>query len=122
MRTSSSFGNKTLKWSLRTCIKRQSFCKNTKKFCAVAETAKKGGYDYFTTTLSISPLKDAERLNSIGGRLAEEYGVQFVYEDFRPLFRDGQDFAREHGFYMQKYCGCVFSEEERYLKKTKIIP
>jgi len=54
--------------------------------------------------------------------VAEEYGVQFLYEDFRPLFREGQEFAREHGFYMQKYCGCVFSEEERYLKANKIIP
>ena len=48
--------------------------------------------------------------------------MAFYYQDFRPLFRAGQDFAREHGFYMQKYCGCVFSEEERYLKANKIIP
>jgi predicted adenine nucleotide alpha hydrolase (AANH) superfamily ATPase len=55
-------------------------------------------------------------------RAAAEYGVDFLYRDFRPYFRDGQTFAREHGFYIQKYCGCVFSEEERYLKKSKIIP
>jgi len=53
---------------------------------------------------------------------AEAYGVEFLYRDFRPYFRQGQDKARELGFYMQKYCGCVFSEEQRYLKPGKIIP
>ena len=55
-------------------------------------------------------------------RAAAEYGVAFLYRDFRPYFKAGQEKARELGFYMQKYCGCVFSEEERYLKKNKIIP
>ena len=55
-------------------------------------------------------------------RLGEKYGVAFLYRDFRPYFKDGQNFAREHGFYMQKYCGCVFSEEERYIKAKKLIP
>ena len=49
-------------------------------------------------------------------QLAAEYGVAFLYRDFRPGFREGQRQARELGFYMQKYCGCVFSEEERYAK------
>ena len=61
-------------------------------------------------------------LREVAERAAAEYGVEFLYRDFRPYFRDGQAFAREQGFYMQKYCGCVFSEEERYLKKNKIIP
>ena len=55
-------------------------------------------------------------------KAAEEYGVQFYYQDFRPMFRDGQARARELGFYMQKYCGCVFSEQERYQKPSRIIP
>ena len=50
-------------------------------------------------------------------RLAREYGVQFLYRDFRPNFRAGNQKARELGFYMQKYCGCVFSEEDRYEKQ-----
>ena len=54
-------------------------------------------------------------------RAASAYGVEFLYRDFRPYFKAGQEYAREHGFYMQKYCDCVFSEEERYLKSTKII-
>ncbi|MBQ1183780.1 MAG: epoxyqueuosine reductase QueH, partial [Clostridia bacterium] len=50
---------------------------------------------------------------------AEKYGVQFLYRDFRPYFKEGQDKARELELYMQKYCGCVFSEEDRYSKAKK---
>ena len=87
-----------------------------------AKTAKAQGFDGFTSSLFISPYQNHSLMMDVAQRAADEYGVQFVYEDFRPLFRDGQDFAREHGFYMQKYCGCVFSEEERYMKANKIIP
>ena len=48
--------------------------------------------------------------------------MQFLYRDFRPYFRAGQERARELGMYIQKYCGCVFSEEERYRKAKQIIP
>ena len=58
----------------------------------------------------------------VANRAAEAYQVAFCYRDFRPLFKDGQAKARELEFYMQKYCGCVFSEEERYLKPSKRIP
>ena len=51
----------------------------------------------------------------------KKYGVEFLYRDFRPNFREKNKEAREKGFYMQKYCGCVFSEEERYIKRGKII-
>ena len=51
--------------------------------------------------------------------MAGRYGVTFLYRDFRPGFREGQAKARELGLYMQKYCGCVFSEEERYAKQIK---
>ena len=61
-------------------------------------------------------------VREVAERAAAEYGVGFLYRDFRPYFKDGQTFAREHEFYMQKYCGCVFSEQERYLKPKKIIP
>jgi len=87
-----------------------------------ARTAKEQGFDAFTSSLFISPYQNHNLMMEVAQRAAEEYGVQFLYEDFRPLFREGQEFAREHGFYMQKYCGCVFSEEERYLKANKIIP
>ena len=87
-----------------------------------ARQAKEGGFDSFTSSLFISPYQNHELMREVAERAAEQYGVEFLYRDFRPYFRDGQTFAREHGFYMQKYCGCVFSEEERYLKANKIIP
>ena len=87
-----------------------------------ARQAQEGGFDSFTSSLFISPYQQHELMREVAERAAHEYGVEFLYRDFRPYFRAGQDFAREHGFYMQKYCGCVFSEEERYLKKNKIIP
>ena len=87
-----------------------------------ARQAQEGGFDSFTSSLFISPYQQHELMREVAERAAHEYGVEFLYRDFRPYFRAGQDFAREHGFYMKKYCGCVFSEEERYLKKNKIIP
>ena len=87
-----------------------------------ARQAAEGGFDSFTSSLFISPYQNHELMRETAERAAAEFGVQFLYRDFRPYFRDGQDNARELGFYMQKYCGCVFSEEERYLKKSKIIP
>ena len=87
-----------------------------------ARQAKEGGFDSFTSSLFISPYQQHELMREVAERAAAEYGVEFLYRDFRPWFRAGQERARELGFYMQKYCGCVFSEEERYLKKSKIIP
>ena len=88
---------------------------------AAAQAAKGGGFDAFTSSLFISPYQDHELLRDVAYRAAEETGTQFYYEDFRPMFRDGQARARELGFYIQKYCGCVFSEQERYQKASKII-
>ena len=87
-----------------------------------ARQAAEGGFDSFTASLFISPYQNHDLMRETAERAAAQYGVEFLYRDFRPYFKDGQNFAREHSFYMQKYCGCVFSEEERYLKKTKIIP
>jgi hypothetical protein len=80
-----------------------------------AVAAREGGYDAFSTTLLISPYQQHERLREVAGRIAAEVGIPFHYVDFRPLFRAGRQIARELPLYMQKYCGCIFSEEERYL-------
>ncbi len=88
---------------------------------ATAKAAKEGGFDAFTSSLFISPYQNHELMREVAQRAAAEYGVEFLYRDFRPYFRAGQDYARQYGFYMQKYCGCVFSEEERYLKPGKRI-
>ena len=75
------------------------------------------GFDSFTTTLLVSPYQNHELLAETARRMGERCGVTFLYRDFRPGFRAGQAKARELGFYMQKYCGCVFSEEDRYRKQ-----
>ena len=87
-----------------------------------ARAAAENGFDSFTSSLFISPYQNHELMKEVAERAALTYGVEFLYRDFRDVFKAGQTFAREHAFYMQKYCGCVFSEEERYLKKNKIIP
>ena len=65
-------------------------------------------------TRSPSPLA---WIKTVGEAMGKQYGVEFLYRDFRPGFRSGQAKARELGLYMQKYCGCIFSEEDRYQKQ-----
>ncbi len=84
-----------------------------------AQVAQAQGFDGFSTSLLISPYQNHELLIEIGKELEKTYGVPFFYQDFRPLFREGQAYARSQDFYMQKYCGCIFSEEDRYTKKKK---
>ncbi len=79
-----------------------------------AKYASENGFKYFSTTLLISPYQKHDLIKNIAENCAKKYGAEFLYRDFRPLFREGQNEARRLGFYMQKYCGCVFSEEERY--------
>ena len=79
-----------------------------------ALTAKKLGFDYFTTTLSISPLKDAEKLNDIGKMLSDEYGVAYLYSDFKKKngYKRSIELSREYNLYRQNFCGCVFSKRD----------
>lgn len=79
-----------------------------------AEHARAMGTDYFCTTLSISPLKNAEKLNEIGERLAAEYGVRYLPSDFKKKngYKRSVELSREYGMYRQDYCGCVFSRRE----------
>ena len=78
------------------------------------------GYDAFTTTLLVSPYQQHEKIIEICEELAKKYDIKFLYRDFRVGFREGQNKARELDLYMQKYCGCVFSEEDRYSKQIEI--
>lgn len=82
-----------------------------------AQLAKEKGFDSFTSTLFVSPYQDHEMMKEVANEAAEKHKVKFLYRDFRPYFREGQAKAREMEFYMQKYCGCVFSEEDRYRKR-----
>lgn len=76
-----------------------------------ARRAKAGAYDYFTTTLSISPLKNAAKLNEIGEKLANEYGTLWLPSDFKKRngYKRSVELSKEYGLYRQDYCGCVYS-------------
>lgn len=84
------------------------------RLAETAKTAKEMGFDGFTSTLFVSLYQNHELMVKKAEELAEKYGVEFYYRDFRPNFREGNLRAREMGLYMQKYCGCIFSEEDRY--------
>ena len=81
---------------------------------ASAKKAKEQGFDYFTTTLTISPLKNAALLNEIGAEMGERYGVKWLYSDFKKKegYKRSIELSREYDLYRQNYCGCVFSRAE----------
>jgi epoxyqueuosine reductase len=84
---------------------------------AAARRASEAGFDFFTTTLLVSPYQSQEELKKLGEEAARSYGVGFYYEDFRPGFRDAHAKAKQAGIYCQKYCGCIYSEIERQKAK-----
>ena len=90
-----------------------------KRLTETVRYAAKHGFDTFTTTLLISPYQKHDELKKVCEELAALSGVKFLYRDFRVGFREGQEKARAEGLYMQKYCGCIFSEEERYRKQIE---
>lgn len=86
-----------------------------------AQYAKRLHMDYFTTTLSISPMKNAEKLNEIGEKLAAEYGIAYLTSDFKKKngYKRSVELSGAYGMYRQDYCGCVFSRRERELQKQE---
>ena len=86
---------------------------------AAASAAKEGGFDYFTTTLSISPLKNADKLTEIGVKLADKYGVQYLQSDFKKKngYKRSIELSSEYGLYRQDYCGCEYSFRDRQMQK-----
>ena len=85
-----------------------------------AKRAQAGNYDYFATTLSISPLKNAVKLNEIGERLVMEYGVSWLPSDFKKKggYQRSIELSKEYELYRQDYCGCVYSKEERERQRS----
>ena len=79
-----------------------------------AEVAKENGFDYFVTTLSISPLKNAETLNRIGKEVGEKYGVKYLLSDFKKNngYKRSIELSREYSLYRQNFCGCVYSKQK----------
>lgn len=96
--------------------------KNRCEFCydwRLSETAKvasEEGFDAFTTTLTLSPYQDHELIKKVGGKAGKENGVKFIYSDLTDGFYRSHEIADDHGLYKQGYCGCIFSEMERYKK------
>lgn len=88
-----------------------------------AKRAKETRADFFTTTLTISPLKNAGKINEIGERLAAEYGVPFLPSDFKKKngYKRSVELSKEYDLYRQDYCGCIFSRQEREKKKACLI-
>ena len=80
-----------------------------------ARQAAAEGFDYFTTTLTISPLKDAGTINTLGRSIGEKYGVSWLPSDFKKKngYKRSVELSKEYGLYRQDYCGCVFSRRER---------
>ncbi len=79
-----------------------------------AKYAKDNNYDYFTTTLSISPYKNAIKLNEIGTSLEQEYGIKYLYADFKKKngYKRSIELSKEYNLYRQDYCGCIYSKRE----------
>ena len=89
-----------------------------------AVQAAAGGFDYFTTTLSISPLKNAGKLNEIGLELSEEWGVPYLTSDFKKKngYKRSVELSEVYGLYRQDYCGCVFSRAEAQKRRENSDP
>ena len=85
----------------------------------VFEFAKENGYDTVSTTLLYSIYQKHDYIKKLCEDLSKEFGIDFLYRDFRVGFEEGHQKAYEMGLYLQKYCGCVFSEEDRYSKQIR---
>ncbi len=87
---------------------------------AAAIIAKEENFDYFTTTLSVSPYKNADKINEIGEKLEKKYGVNFLYSDFkkREGYKRSIELSKLYNLYRQNFCGCVYSRIESEKKRT----
>lgn len=98
--------------------KRCSICYNM-RLEKTAEQAAKSGADAFSSTLLYSRYQNHEAIVKIATKMAEKYGVEFYYDDFRQGWQEGIDKAIEMDLYRQSYCGCIYSEQERYDNRLK---
>lgn len=94
---------------------RCSYCYH-ERLRATALVAKHGKFDYFSTTLLYSKFQKHDTIKSIGESVSSSVGVPFYYHDFRVGWKDGIEESKRVGLYRQQYCGCIYSEKERYFK------
>jgi predicted adenine nucleotide alpha hydrolase (AANH) superfamily ATPase len=109
---------KFLKAAIQDVENRCAFCYKI-RLIRPATFAKEQNFDGFTTTLLISPYQRHELVKEIGEKIGADLGIRFFYKDFRPGFHQSKNEAGGLELYSQKYCGCIFSEKERYLEKTE---
>lgn len=85
--------------------------------------ASNNNFDYFTTTLTISPLKNAVKLNEIGNRLGKEYNLSYLPSDFKKRngYKRSVELSLQYGLYRQDYCGCIFSKQEREINQLSVV-
>ena len=95
---------------------RCSYCYSS-RLEEAARSAAELGYSHYSSTLLYSRYQNQDSIRQLGVRLGERYGVQFHYDDFRRGWQEGITLSKEMGLYRQKYCGCIYSEKDRYLKK-----
>lgn len=91
------------------------------RFDAVAREAAAQGFDAFSSSLLYSRYQNHELIRNTGDRAAERHGIKFHYDDFRPGWQEGIRVSKEMGLYRQQYCGCIYSEKERYLPKGRHV-
>ena len=97
---------------------RCSFCYRI-RLKEAAKIAKKGEFHSFTSTLLVSPHQKHDLIKELGREVAREAEVEFYYQDFRPGLKESIKLSREMGLYRQQYCGCIYSEHERFQKLKK---
>lgn len=84
-----------------------------------AQLAKRGNFDYFATTLTVSPLKNSTKINEIGETLSKQYDIKYLFSDFKKKegYKHSIELAKEYNLYRQDYCGCIYSKEQREQEK-----
>ena len=87
----------------------------------VAQVAKENNFDFFGTTLTVSPYKDSERINNMGRLLESKYKISYLFSDFKKKngYKRSIELAKQYNLYRQDYCGCIYSKEESYSKRGK---
>lgn len=104
---------------LGACLLNEDRCEYCYKLrmTQTAKFAKDRGFDVFCTTLLVSPFQNHEMLVDVCEQVAQEVGIPFHYEDYREGFEIGKQFSKDRGMYNQGYCGCIFSERDRYERR-----
>ena len=105
-------------FSEKSCYREEDRCTvcYQERLLASARLAKNGAFDCFTTTLLYSRFQKHDIIRQIGESIGRAVGVPFPYRDFRTGWRDGVEESKRLGLYRQQYCGCIYSEKERYYK------